>query len=65
MAPGAIDTEFGGGKDANMKKQLSEMTALGKIGEAEDIGPFVAGLLTDDSGFLNAQRIELSGGFYI
>lgn len=65
VAPGAVDTEFGGGKDKNAKKYLSEITALGKIAEAEDIGLFVASLLSDDSRFLNAQRIELSGGFYI
>jgi len=65
VAPGAVDTEFGGGKDSSMKKHLSEMTALGKIADAEDVGLFVASLLTDDSRFLNAQRIELSGGFYI
>jgi NAD(P)-dependent dehydrogenase (short-subunit alcohol dehydrogenase family) len=65
VAPGAVDTEFGGGKDVNAKKHLSELTALGKIADAEDIGLFVASLLTDDSRFVNAQRIELSGGFYI
>jgi len=65
VAPGAVDTEFGGGKDSNVKKHISEMTALGKMAEAEDIGLFVASLLTDDSRFLNAQRIELSGGFFI
>lgn len=65
VAPGAVDTDFGGGKDANMKKHISEMTALGKMADADDIGPFVASLLTDDSRFLNAQRIELSGGFFI
>jgi NAD(P)-dependent dehydrogenase (short-subunit alcohol dehydrogenase family) len=65
VAPGAVDTEFGGGKDPNAKKLFSDMTALGRMAEAEDIGLFVASLLTDDSRFLNAQRIELSGGFYI
>ncbi|MDO9183784.1 MAG: SDR family oxidoreductase [Bacteriovorax sp.] len=65
VAPGAIDTDFGGGKDPIMKKGIGEMTALGKIGEAEDVGVFVASLLSDDSRFLNAQRIEVSGGIYI
>jgi NAD(P)-dependent dehydrogenase (short-subunit alcohol dehydrogenase family) len=66
IAPGAIDTEFGGGKgDANARKHIAENTALGRLGEAEDIGVFVAAMLSDDSRFLNAQRIELSGGIMI
>jgi NAD(P)-dependent dehydrogenase (short-subunit alcohol dehydrogenase family) len=63
VAPGAIDTEFGGGKgDAQSRKHIAELTALGRLGEADDIGLFVAALLSDDSRFLNAQRIEVSGG---
>jgi NAD(P)-dependent dehydrogenase (short-subunit alcohol dehydrogenase family) len=66
VAPGAIDTEFGGGKgDAEHRQQIAQMAALGRLGEADDIGAFVASLLSDDSRFLNAQRIEVSGGFYI
>ena len=65
VAPGAVDTEFGGGKDAMVIKHIAEKTALGKMADAEDIGLFVASLLSDDSRFLNAQRIELSGGFSI
>jgi NAD(P)-dependent dehydrogenase (short-subunit alcohol dehydrogenase family) len=66
VAPGAIDTEFGGGKgDDNHRKQIAELTALGRLGEAEDVGVFVASLLSDDSRYLNAQRIELSGGIFI
>jgi hypothetical protein len=41
------------------------MAALGRLGEADDIGTFVASLLSDDCRFLKAQRIEVSGGFYI
>jgi NAD(P)-dependent dehydrogenase (short-subunit alcohol dehydrogenase family) len=66
VAPGAIDTEFGGGKgDANARKHIAEITALGRLGEADDIGLFVASLLSEDSRFLNAQRIEVSGGVFI
>jgi NAD(P)-dependent dehydrogenase (short-subunit alcohol dehydrogenase family) len=66
IAPGAIDTEFGGGKgDENHRQQIAGMTALGRLGEADDIGLFVASLLSDDSRFVNAQRIEISGGIYI
>ena len=63
VAPGAIDTEFGGGKgDAAHKQQIAAVTALGRLGEAEDVGLFVAAMLSDDSRFVNAQRIEVGGG---
>ncbi|OQP41829.1 hypothetical protein A4D02_14210 [Niastella koreensis] len=63
VAPGAIDTEFGGGKgDEAHRQQIAAAIALGRLGEAEDIGYFVASLLSDDSRYLNAQRIEVSGG---
>lgn len=66
VAPGAIDTEFGGGKgDERQRAQVAEMTALGRLGTADDIGDFVASLLSDDSRFVNAQRIEVGGGVYI
>ncbi|WP_149695435.1 SDR family NAD(P)-dependent oxidoreductase [Chitinophaga sp. CF418] len=66
VAPGAIDTEFGGGKgDENHRQQIASMTALGRLGEAEDVGLFVASLLSDDSRFVNAQRIEVGGGIVI
>lgn len=63
VAPGAIDTEFGGGKgDENARRHIAEVTALGRLGEADDVGMFIAALLCDDSRFVNAQRIEVSGG---
>lgn len=66
VAPGAIDTEFGGGKgDEVHRQQIAGMTALGRLGEAEDVGVFVASLLSDDSRFVNAQRIEIAGGIMI
>lgn len=66
VAPGAIDTEFGGGKgDESHRQQIAGMTALGRLGEADDVGLFVASMLSDDSRFVNAQRIEISGGIYI
>jgi len=66
VAPGAIDTEFGGGKgDESHRQQIAGMTALGRLGEADDVGAFVASLLSDDSRFVNAQRIEVSGGIVI
>jgi NAD(P)-dependent dehydrogenase (short-subunit alcohol dehydrogenase family) len=66
VAPGAIDTEFGGGKgDENHRKQVAGMVALGRLGVADDLGLFVASLLSDDSRYVNAQRIEVGGGIYI
>jgi NAD(P)-dependent dehydrogenase (short-subunit alcohol dehydrogenase family) len=66
IAPGAIDTEFGGGKgDENQRRQIAGGTALGRLGNADDIGLFVASLLSDDSRFINAQRIEVGGGIMI
>jgi NAD(P)-dependent dehydrogenase (short-subunit alcohol dehydrogenase family) len=63
VAPGAIDTEFGGRKgDEQSRKRISALNALRRLGEPDDIGLFVAALLSDDSRFLNAQRIEVSGG---
>ncbi|HEY4338209.1 MAG TPA: SDR family oxidoreductase, partial [Puia sp.] len=55
VAPGAIDTEFGGGKgDAAHQQQIAAQTALGRLGDAEDVGLFVASLLSEDSRFVNA-----------
>lgn len=66
VAPGAIDTEFGGGKgDESHRQQIANITALGRLGEANDVGEFVASLLSEDSRFVNAQRIEVSGGIFI
>ncbi|MRG45708.1 SDR family oxidoreductase [Chitinophaga sp. SYP-B3965] len=66
VAPGAIDTEFGGGKgDDSHREQIAGMTALGRLGNADDVGMFVASMLSEDSRFVNAQRIEIAGGMFI
>lgn len=68
VAPGAIATDFGGGsnRDNQEKRQLiSNITALGKVGEAEDIGGIVAFLCTEDARWINGQRIEASGGMLL
>lgn len=66
VAPGAIDTEFGGGKgNEEQRKQIAAAAALGRLGVAEDIGLFVASMLSNDSRFVNAQRIEVGGGIMI
>ncbi|ESQ81503.1 SDR family NAD(P)-dependent oxidoreductase [Asticcacaulis benevestitus] len=65
IAPGAIETDFLGGavRDiAELNKQFADMTALGRVGVADDIGPMVASLLRDDNRWVTGQRIEVSGG---
>lgn len=65
VAPGAIETDFLGGavRDIpDLNKQFAEMTALGRVGVPDDIGPMVASLLSPDNRWVNAQRIEVSGG---
>lgn len=65
IAPGAIETDFGGGvvrDNENMNKIIASNTSLGRVGLPNDIGGVVAFLCTDDSKWINAQRIEVSGG---
>ena len=60
-----ITTDFGGGlvrDDAGVNAQFAAMTALGRVGVPEDIGPMIASLLRDDNRWVTAQRIEVSGG---
>lgn len=65
VAPGAIATDFGGGvvrDNAQVNQALANVTALGRVGLPEDIGGVVAFLCTEDARWINAQRIEVSGG---
>lgn len=65
VAPGAIETDFGGGAvrdNPEINKLFAEMTALGRAGVPDDIGPMIAGLLSESHRWVNAQRIEVSGG---
>ncbi|MFG1221275.1 SDR family NAD(P)-dependent oxidoreductase [Xanthobacter wiegelii] len=65
VAPGAIETDFGGGAvrdNPELNKSFAEMTALGRVGLPDDIGPMIASLLSEDNRWVNAQRIEVSGG---
>ena len=68
IAPGAIETDFGGGRvrdNAEMNKHVAEQTALGRVGLPDDIGNAIAALLSDELGWMNAQRIEVSGGMFL
>ncbi|MGF6229241.1 NAD(P)-dependent dehydrogenase (short-subunit alcohol dehydrogenase family) [Inquilinus ginsengisoli] len=65
VAPGAIETDFGGGAvrdNPEINRIFADMTALGRAGLPDDIGPMIASLLTEDNRWVNAQRIEVSGG---
>lgn len=68
VAPGAIETDFGGGvarDNAEVNKHIASTTALGRVGLPDDIGGVVAFLCSDDARWVNAQRIEVSGGTLI
>ena len=65
VAPGAIATDFSGGMvrdNPEVNKRVADMTALGRVGQPDDIGPMIASLLSEDNRWVNAQRIEVSGG---
>jgi NAD(P)-dependent dehydrogenase (short-subunit alcohol dehydrogenase family) len=62
VAPGALDTDFGGGRTDEQRKFIDEHTLLGRIGLADDIAPLIAVLLSNESHWVNAQRIEATGG---
>jgi NAD(P)-dependent dehydrogenase (short-subunit alcohol dehydrogenase family) len=65
IAPGAIETDFGGGRTRDNKEinaRIAGLTALGRVGLPDDIGGVVAFLCTEEAYWINAQRIEVSGG---
>jgi NAD(P)-dependent dehydrogenase (short-subunit alcohol dehydrogenase family) len=65
VAPGAIETDFGGGAvrdNAEINRHIAGLTALGRVGVPDDIGPMIASLLGEANRWVNAQRIEVSGG---
>ncbi|WP_137174184.1 SDR family NAD(P)-dependent oxidoreductase [Massilia sp. HP4] len=65
IAPGAIRTELGGGLSEEFEALLADQTALGRVGEPEEIGGVIAGLLSDENRWINAQNIEVAGGYII
>jgi NAD(P)-dependent dehydrogenase (short-subunit alcohol dehydrogenase family) len=68
VAPGPTGTDIGGGHlrdDEQVRGALAAQTALGRVGEPDDIGGAVASLLTGDNRWVTGQRIEVSGGFYL
>jgi NAD(P)-dependent dehydrogenase (short-subunit alcohol dehydrogenase family) len=68
VAPGAIATDFSDGRvrdNPELNKRIADLTALGRVGVPDDIGPLIASLLSEDNRWVNAQRIEASGGMLI
>lgn len=68
IAPGAIETDFGGGAVRDNKALndiIANSTALGRVGLPDDIGSVIVFLCSDDSKWINAQRLEVSGGIHI
>ncbi|GAB3796874.1 SDR family oxidoreductase [Spirosoma humi] len=68
VAPGAIETDFGGGlvrDNSQINSHLASVTALGRVGLPDDIGGVVAFLCTEEARWINAQRIEVSGGMFL
>lgn len=68
VAPGAIETDFGGGEvrdNEQLNNFVASQTALGRVGLPDDIGGVIASLLSEDNRWVNAQRIEASGGMFI
>lgn len=68
IAPGAIETDFGGGvvrDNQQINDFIASQTALGRVGVPDDIGSAIASLLSEDNRWVNAQRIEVSGGMFL
>lgn len=65
IAPGAIRTDLGGGLDGTFEAMLAGQTALGRVGEPDDVGGAIAALFSDHSRWINAQSIEIAGGYII
>ncbi len=68
IAPGAIETDFGGGAvrdSAELNAQIAGVTALGRVGLPDDVGGAVAALLSEGNGWVTGQRIEVSGGMML
>lgn len=68
LAPGAIETDFGGGAvrdNPEINRTIAAQTALGRVGLPDDIGGAVAALLSEDNRWINGQRVEVSGGIFL
>lgn len=68
LAPSAIATDFGGGSvrdNSHVNQMITSVTALGRVGEADDIGAAATAILMEGCNWINGQRIEASGGMFL
>ncbi|WP_448724403.1 SDR family NAD(P)-dependent oxidoreductase [Pseudomonas farris] len=65
VSPGAIRTELGGGLNDEFEALLASRTALGRVGEPEDVARVITLLLSEEGRWINAQTIEVAGGYSI
>jgi NAD(P)-dependent dehydrogenase (short-subunit alcohol dehydrogenase family) len=68
LAPGAIETDFAGGvvrDNGEVNQGIASTTALGRVGLPDDVGGAVAAMLSPDTGWINGQRVEVSGGVFL
>ncbi|MFC6335578.1 SDR family oxidoreductase [Pseudomonas sp. CCM 7891] len=65
VSPGAIRTELGGGLNDEFETLLAAQTALGRVGEPQDVARVIAMLLCEEGAWINAQTIEVAGGYNI
>jgi NAD(P)-dependent dehydrogenase (short-subunit alcohol dehydrogenase family) len=65
ISPGPIRTELGGGLNDEFERLLASQTALGRVGEPDDVASAITSLLSDDSRWINAQTIEVAGGYVV
>ncbi len=68
IAPGAIETDFGGGAvrdNKELNQHIASLTALGRVGVPDDIGGVIASILSEDTRWVNGQRIEAAGGIFL
>jgi NAD(P)-dependent dehydrogenase (short-subunit alcohol dehydrogenase family) len=65
VSPGPIRTELGGGLDDEFEALLASQTALGRVGEPEEVARVIAMLLSADAAWINAQSIEVAGGYVV
>jgi NAD(P)-dependent dehydrogenase (short-subunit alcohol dehydrogenase family) len=65
VSPGAIRTELGGGLNDEFEAMLAAQTALGRVGEPEDVARVIAMLLSEEGAWINAQTLEVAGGYNI
>ena len=66
LAPGGVETEgthTAGIIGSDFEKQMVAKTALGRIGQPEDISKVAVFLASDDSSWMTGERLVASGGF--